>query len=371
MVHIITTLVAGGAERQLELLTSRSRRTTVVVALYEAGQVADSMRAAGRDVEVLHARGVRKALIPFVLARQLRRWKPDVVHVHLLSGQLFGIPAARLAGVPVVVSTEHSLMESTIEGRPHTRQLRVLYRVLERMVTHTIAVSEATSVRLQRWGVAAGRITVADLGIDFDALAYDSTAGGAVRAELGIVPEAHVIGAVGRLAPVKRMDLVLKAAAPMLHDGAVLVVAGEGPLRPELQALADDLGVGGSVHWLGSREQIGPVLSAMDVMLSASADETFGMAIVEALGSGLPVVYVACPALEELPERPDQARQVHLSGDEDLDVVRLGDALTASTVSSAGVRHPVPVALQARFGAQAAADRVDAVYDKLLHQPHG
>lgn len=369
VVHIITTLTTGGAERQLELLTARSRHTSLTITLYGGGSVAESMRRAGHAVEELDGAGWRRLIAPWLLARRLRELRPEVVHVHLLSGQLLGIPAARLARVPVVVSTEHSLMDDTIEGRPHTWWLRLLYRGLERLTTHTIAVSGTTAVRLRRWGVRRDRISVADLGIDFDALAFDRPERRAVRAELAIDSDTVVIGAVGRLAPVKRLDRVLRASAPLLRDGAVLVVAGTGPLLPELQALAADLGVADQVRWLGARDDMRSVLSALDVLVSASTDETFGMAVVEGLGNGLPVVYAACPALDELSERPAQAHAVPATGDEDADTAALRHTLAA--VAGSAQRHTVPAELTERYGAQAAADRVDAVYDRLLATRRG
>ncbi len=371
VVHVVTTLTAGGAERQLELLTAHTRHDTRVVALYGSGGLADAVRAAGTPVLELRAAGWRKLLTPFVLARALRASHPDVVHVHLLSAQVMGIPAARLARVPLVVSTEHSLMERTIEGRPHTRWLRLLYRGLERLATHTIAVSEVTAQRLRRWGVRRGRVSVADLGIDFERLAFDAAGRADVRAELALAPDTYVIGAVGRLDPVKRMDVVLEACAPLLREGAVLLVAGAGPLLDELRAAAGRLGIADQVRWLGSRPRMGAVLSAMDVVVSASADETFGMAVVEAVGNGLPVVYASCPALEVLADPLPQAERVTASGFPKTDAARLGDALRARRSASGQERWPVPPALVGRYGAQAAADRVDAVYDRLLERSGG
>lgn len=371
VVHVVATLTAGGAERQLEMLTARTRHDTRVIVLYKSGGIAESMRAAGEPVLELQASGWRKLFTPLVVARELRRAHPDVVHVHLLSAQVMGIPAARLARAPMLVSTEHSLMEDTIEGRPHTWWIRLLYRGLERLTSHTIAVSETTSVRLQRWGVRPERISVADLGVDFETLAHDPAGRADVRSELGLDDATFVIGAVGRLESQKRLDVVVRSCAPLLRDGAVLVVAGAGPLLGELQALAAELGVTDQVRWLGSRASMGPVLSAMDVLVSASADESFGMAVVEALGNGLPVVYAACPALEELPHALEQADRVVPTGSDEVDGERLRSALDARRSSTGQRRWPAPPTLVERYGAQAAADRVDAVYDRLLARRHG
>ena len=357
VVHIITTLTTGGAERQLELLLSRTTNQAAVIALYRGGPVAESIRVGGHSVLVLGMDGWRKPLAWLRLARQLRRYRPDVVHVHLLAAQLWGIPAARLARVPVIVSTEHSLMDDTMEERPRTDSLRRLYRILERLSHHTIAVSTRTAERLADWQIAPQRITVVDNGIDFAALAYSEPDRRAVREEFSIPPGTVVIGAVGRLDPVKRMNEVIRAAAPRLRAGGhVLLIAGAGDQQADLQKLAEALGVTGTVRWAGARGDVPRLLSSMDVLVSASRDETFGMAVIEALGNGLPVVFAECPALEELPDRPAWAFPARgsLRG-------TLETALTA-----AGHRHPVPPELLKRYSIEQAAAGVDEVYRGLV-----
>ena len=368
VVQVITSLPTGGAERQLELLVGRTHEQTTTIALYEGGLVADSMRAAGHRVDVLGMQGWRRFVAPVRLARRMRRLRPDVVHVHLLAGQLWGIPAARLARVPVVVSTEHSLMHNTIEGRPHTWWLRALYRLLERMTTRTVAVSATTAQRLRDWGVPANRIVISDNGIDFAALEFDPAGREALRRELGVDPDVTVVGAVGRLDPVKRIDLVVRACAPMLRDGAVLVVAGGGGLRAELEALAERLGVASSVRWLGSRGDMTAVLSAMDVLVSASADETFGMAVVEALGNGLPVGFVECPALEELSSMPSHARRADRTGDDEVDAGALRDGIRQALADG---RQPVPATLRERYGVAAATHRMERLHTQLVGERDG
>lgn len=374
VVHVITSLTTGGAERQLELLANRTAHQTVTIALYDGGPVADSMRLAGHRVEVLGMDGWRKAVAPLRLAARLRRYRPDVVHVHLLAAQLWGIPAARLAGVPVVLSSEHSLMDDTIEGRPHTWWLRLVYRALERLTTHTIAVSAMTAERLRCWGVADGRITVADNGIDFDALRFSPAARSRVRAELAIDELAIAIGVVARLDPVKRVDSVLRACAPLLGESRVLIVAGAGALLPQLRALAAELGVAAYVRWLGARGDVSSVLSAVDLLVSASADETFGMAVVEALASGLPVLYAQCPAIEALPQRPVQSYQLPPPRDPESDAACLGAAIVRALdgVGPDGLgRWPVPPLLLQRYSGESAARRIDAQYSRLRSTHRG
>ena len=361
VVHVITTLTTGGAERQLELLVDRSGARSTTVCLYEGGPVAESMRRRGHRVDVLGMAGWRKPLAIARLARRLRRARPDVVHVHLLAAQLWGIPAARLAGVPVVVSTEHSLMADSIEGRPLTDWLHRTYRVLERLSDHTVAVSATTADRLVAWGVPRERITVVDNGIDLEAVAPRPEARARVRAELGVDDGTTVLVTVGRLDPVKRVDEVLEAVAPRLAAGGhVLVVAGAGSLRPELEARAEQLGVAPAVRWLGARDDVPAVLAAADVLVSASRDETFGLAVLEAVTGGLPSVFVECPALEELGELPEGVERAAGGGPAALRAAL--DALSARGLH----RRSAPAAVLERYDARRTAAAVDAVYAEQL-----
>jgi len=376
VVHVITTLTTGGAERQLEWLTSHTAHEPHVIALYGAGAVGESIERAGVPVQVLGMDGWRKALAVPRLARAIRRLRPDVVHVHLLSGQLWGIPAARLAGVRTVVSTEHSLMDASIENRPLTERLRRLYLALARMATRTVAVSPTTRDRLIGWGVPADRITVIDNGIDFDVLAYSADGRRRVRAELGIEPGTVVLGAVGRLEPVKRFPQLLDAVAEGLRPGVLeLVIAGDGPLRSSLLRQAETLGVADAVHLLGPRPDVPDVLSAMDMLISPSRDETFGMAVIEGLGSGLPVAYAQCPALDRLARTPAWA--LALSGpadpvdvaDPEAEAIRAAvgrlPARRGAAANATPVRHPVPPVLIDAYGISATSAALDRLYTQL------
>ncbi len=367
VVHVITSMANGGAERQLELLLDRSAHATTVVCLYDAGPVADDVRAKGHEVLVLGMAGWRKAAAVPRLAALLRRLRPDVVHVHLLAAQLWGVPAARLARVPVVVSTEHSLMADTIEGRPHSWWLRSLYRALEAMTTRTVAVSATTADRLVAWGVRRERITVVDNGIDLDALAPDPVARAATRAAWGVDEDTTVLLALGRLDRVKRVDEVITAAAPRLRAGGHrLVVVGAGSLLPSLRELAEELDVTDEVVFTGPRSDVPALLGGADVMLSASRDETFGLAVLEAVAAGLPVAYAAAPALEELDEAIPTA--VHVGPGP----TALAGGLAQLLPTGRGAPRPrgeVPDQVRRRYGADATAAALDALYVELASAP--
>lgn len=364
VVQIITTLTTGGAERQVESIVDHSRHRQHVIALYGGGTVADSLTAAGHSVEVLDLAGPRRLLALPVLVRRLRTLQPDAVQVHLLSGQLWGLPAARLARVPLVLSTEHSLMEHSIENRSLTEPLRRLYLALNRLSSRTVAVSAATADRLERWGVRADGITVIDNGIDFARLASSSTARDLVRSELGIDSATEVVGAVGRLEPVKRFRQLLAAVGPTLERGRrELVIVGDGPLRASLTEQAEALGVADLVHLTGPRADVPALLSAFDVLVSPSRDETFGMAAIEGIGAGLPVVHAECPALDALAEPVPAAFPIGTTDDR-VEGAAIVAAIDRALIAAAGRRLPVPPAVLDAYDIARTTARLDRLVDE-------
>ncbi|WP_405658969.1 glycosyltransferase [Streptomyces sp. NBC_01166] len=302
--HVITGLGIGGAEQQLRLLLRHLPVRCDVVTLTNPGAVAEGLRADGVRVRDLGMRSNRDLGAVPRLARLIRRGSYDLVHTHLYRACVYGRIAARLAGT-TVVSTEHSLGRAEIEGRPLTRSTRELYLRTERLGAATVAVSDTVAGRLRDWGVPAARIHTVPNGVDVAAFRFDRAQRNATRALLGLPEAAFVVGGVGRLVPGKRFDLLIRSVAAL--PGAWLVLAGDGPEAGALRALAARLGVAGRVRFLGecgtsgAGPGISAVLSAVDTFVSASREESFGLAVVEALAAGLPVVYAACPAIEDLP----------------------------------------------------------------------
>lgn len=313
--HVITGLGAGGAEQQLRLLLRHLPAGHDVVTMTNPGQVADALVDDGVRVVHLGMTGNRDARALPRLVRVIRDGRYDLVHTHLYRACLYGRVAARLAGVRAVVATEHSLGDAQIEGRPLTAGVRALYLAGEKLGRRTIAVSPAVADRLRRWGVPAQRVHVVPNGIDVPRFAFDAAARARTREQLGLRPGDFVVGGVGRLVPGKRFD-VLIAALRELPDDVRLLLVGTGPEEAALRRAAVRAGVQARVVLAGERPHLasgtgadGPdlpaLMSAMDVLASPSVDEAFGLAVVEALAAGLPVVHVTCPAVDDLPGGAD------------------------------------------------------------------
>ncbi|WKX69525.1 glycosyltransferase [Streptomyces sp. XD-27] len=373
VLHIITGLGAGGAEQQLRLLLRHLPVRCDVVTLTDPGAVAHGIRADGTPVTHLGMGGDRDLTALPRLVRTIRAGGYDLVHTHLTRACIYGRIAARLAGVTAVVATEHSLGGTRGASRPPTAA-RGLYLATERLGSATVAVSATVADRLRAWGVPSSRIHLIPHGIDARHFRFEPAARAAARARLGLRPDHFVVGAVGRLVPRKRYDLLLRAVADV--PGARLLLVGDGPERHRLRALAVRLGATDRVRLLGERDgavetagdppaDIPGLLAAMDVFVSPSSAEAFGLAVVEALAAGLPVLYTACPAVDELPpEAAPGARRIAA------DPAPLAAALREH--AAAGPRRlPVPPAVE-RYAIRRTAHRLMALYDRTAaHGPAG
>ncbi|QFG23684.1 glycosyltransferase [Actinomadura sp. WMMB 499] len=366
VLHVITGLEHGGAERQLALLLPHLHRpdaghpavTCEVVSLTRAGTVGAEIAATGVPVHELGMRGNRDLGALPRLARLIRRGRFDVVHTHLYRACVYGRLAARLAGTgpgrpaPRVIATEHSLGDGQIEGRPTTRGVRALYLATERLGSLTIAVSPTVAHRLHAWGVAPARVEVVPNAVDAPAFAFDPARRASTRAALGIAPDEPVVGAVGRLVCTKRFDLLVDALARPALDAARLLIVGDGPQRYALERLAAARGVAGRVVLAGATADVPGALAAMDVLAAPSVQETFGLGVLEGLAAGLPVLYTACPALDDLPpgEAPGAWRLPPVDGAD-----RWSERIAGLLPSGARVRAAVPPAVARHAVAEQAA----------------
>jgi glycosyltransferase involved in cell wall biosynthesis len=357
VLHVITGLEPGGAELQLAALVHRTRHEADVVTLYNAGAIAEMIRASGVSVRNI---GMKKntdlTALPR-LYRIVRAGAYDVVHAHLYRSQIYARPAARLAGTPVVLTTEHSIGETHIERRPMTQGVRTLYLGSELFSDATIAVSDIVRARLVRWGVPARKITVVPNGIDCDKLAFDPLARKRVRAAFGIAPDAYVIGVLCRLDDAnKRVDMIVEAAAPLLGAGRKLLLVGPGEEEPRLRMQVARLGLTHDVIFAGYQSDVSGMMSAFDLFVAASVQETFGLSVLEALAGGLPVLYTTCPALDGI--QTESARLVE-------GTVPALAAEIRKEVEAGSRSRAADAAVHDRYSVDAMAARIDDLYEQV------
>lgn len=305
VLHIIHSMQVGGMERVVADLIRGSDRTRFemhILGLQKLGPNADRVA----DCAELHqaVRLSRWSLIwPKALAAQIRRIAPDVVHTH---GQIWykATLAARMAGVPRIVHTDH--------GRPPGREpwtLRAMDRRAARRVDVVVAVSQSLARQVMSSYGRRSRTCVVMNGVDTDVHVPHGD-DGSVHAELGVKPGTPLIGSVGRIDPIKGYDVMIDAWAELLANwhGAqrpVLVIVGYGSEYHVLRSRAESLGIGSHVRWLGFREDVMRLHAAFTIFTQSSRSEGTSISLLEAMSAGLcPVVtdvggnaYVLGPAL--------------------------------------------------------------------------
>jgi glycosyltransferase involved in cell wall biosynthesis len=199
-----------------------------------------------------------------------------------------------------VLHTEHGNHFSHAGGW-RAIKTRLLVRSAARGVARFCCVSGEIASAAARWRtVSRDKLEVVANGIPTDDLP-DLPSPEAVRASLGIPATAPVVGTVGRLAEIKKQDVLIRAVGglrPRL-PGVRLVLVGDGPERPRLEALAHESGLGDRVHFVGYQPCPAAFLRMMDVFSLTSRSEGFPVSLLEAWLAGRPVV---CPAVGGIPE---------------------------------------------------------------------
>ncbi len=207
----------------------------------------------------------------------------DVVHAHGYKADLYVYFALRGSKIPLV-STCHTWYNHD----PKDRFFGFVDRFVLRSYANIVAVSEGVREDLLSAGVHADKISMIRNGIDLRT--FDRASDG-LKAELGW-GEYPLTGLVGRLSTEKGVDIFLTAAAVVLKQlpDAKFVVIGDGPDRPKLDVLLDELGIRASVSMLGRRDDMPGVYASLDLMVSASRREGLPIAILEGMASRLPLI---------------------------------------------------------------------------------
>jgi len=284
----------GGPEKTILLGAERSDPRVVVTVCYirdardDAFSVGQRARSHGVDyVEVVE----RGSFDPFVWTslRQIVRSRGiHIVHAHDYKTDLLALMLGRAEGI-APLATAHG-------WTGHSPRERVLYYPLDKQLLRwfpvTIAVSSEIRSELLRHGAASDRVRVIPNGIDHRVFVRDSVMERDVRSELGIRPDDIVIGAIGRLEPQKRFDLLIEACAGLREalPRVRLFIAGEGSLRSELAALANQRLPPDACRLLGHRTDIVRLHHAFDIFVQASDYEGTPNSVLEAMALETPIV---------------------------------------------------------------------------------
>lgn len=358
----------GGAERlALELAAGLARRghdSTLCVSRRPPEHELDAhqrdqerqVRDAGGRVLGLTRRSKADLASWRPLVAFLRRERIQVLHAHMVASNAWATVLGGMAGVPVIVSHEHTW---SYEGRPLRRL--VDRHLIARGSDAFVAVSEADRQKMiEVEGIAPGDAVVIPNGIPDP----PAPSGRDVRAELGVAPDRPLLLAFGRLDPQKGFDVLLDAVG-RLRD-AVVVIAGEGEKRAELEERAARLGIADRVRLPGFRGDIPELLDAADVAVFSSRYEGSPLSVIECMAAGAAIVATRVGGVPELLEHERSALLVPSEDPAALAEALgrlIGDrALGARMGAAARERR------QAEFDMDAMLERVEDLYERLWRQ---
>jgi glycosyltransferase involved in cell wall biosynthesis len=224
----------------------------------------------------------------------IRRYDIEVVHTHLMTSAFWAGIAARLARVPVIYNPMGSLApRRRIEWL--ASRVRVINWTLDSTVDLYIAFSQQLKNELVHLRhIPTEKVHFSYIGVDLDE--FSSQPDDVARtADIGIDLQAPVVGIVARLSPEKRVNQALLAFATLrtLVPTAQLLIVGDGPCRASLEQLAQELDVADKVVFAGYRRDVARFLALADVYLCTTERPSMGLAVLEAMAMGLPLVVMA------------------------------------------------------------------------------
>jgi glycosyltransferase involved in cell wall biosynthesis len=301
---VIARLNVGGPAIHASLLTERldpARYHSLLVAGAEGPNEASYLDLHRRHIEQLVRLSsfgpeihVMKDLASFrALVKVIREFRPHIVHTHTAKAGTIGRLAAWFCQVPIIVHTFHGHVLRGYFPPVQTWLFRQIECHLARSTTVLVAVSPTVRDELLAMGVGReDRFQVVPLGLDLSRFTKFVETPHVSRAALGLSHDAFVITIVARLVPIKAHEIFLRAALVFSreHPNPIFLVVGDGERLAELTKLAQALGLGARVRFLGWRADLERIYCASDVVTLTSRNEGSPVALIEAMAAGRPVV---------------------------------------------------------------------------------
>ena len=322
VLHLVSTFAVKTDTKwlfQLLRRQDRARFDTAIACFYGGGPMRERFERIGVRTfnlnipQTYDPRGITRA------AALMNRWKPDVVHTHLLRADLLGGLAARLIKVDGLVSNAYAIGSFR---RAKRRMLDPLLDALcSRLPAQVIAVSDAVKTDcIERLQVETQAVNVIHTGIEpVSAIEYAEEAA-QFRARCNAHPEIPLIVTVARLSYEKGIDTLLEAAVQLDRRGVDfrLALVGDGPLRVMLEERAFELGIAGKTYFCGFTENVWPALTAADVCCIPSKSEGFPNVMLEAMSVSRAIVATRAGGIVDALEHQQNAMLVDTENAEQL-----------------------------------------------------
>lgn len=383
VLHIITRLILGGAqENTLWTVVGQQRSGRYDVVLLSGidegpeGTLHETARAEGVNLVltpwlVRPISPLKDAVALFVLYRFIKRGRFDIVHTHSSKAGILGRVAARMAGVPVVVHTLHSLVFHEYQSRLKNRLYIFLKKLCAPLTDCYISVCDAVTRGALQEGISTpGRYITIYSGINLTPFleAGERLTPEKAKAKLGLDPGRPIVGKVARLYHQKGHDLFLAAAARIAvrRPDAVFLLVGDGVLRSALETAAKHLGIADRLVFAGRVEpaDVPLYMRAMDVLVHTSVREGVARVLPQAYATGTPAVAFNLDGAPEVIVDGETGFLVEPGSAEA--VARAVETLLDSSWLRREMGEKGREIVKRRFPVEVMVDRIDGVYQKLL-----
>jgi glycosyltransferase involved in cell wall biosynthesis len=293
---LLTSFEIGGTERQMVELIRRLDRSQFdvhVACFHRRGALEPAATSNAASVATFPIDGFRRpsaALQLLAFARWCRTIDAQIVHTCELYANIFGLPGAKLAGVPVRIGNRREL-RTPDKTHAHFAGQRLAYRAAHAVVANSSAAAD----QLRREGVPAQRIRTIPNGVDCTIFSPAVRDGGDSRAIRRIVT-------VANLRPEKGHDTLIAAAARVIdrQPDVEFDIVGDGPLRASLVRQVNLRGLRSKFRFLGEREDVPAILAASDLFVLPSRSEACPNGVLEAMAAGLPTIATRVGGVPEL-----------------------------------------------------------------------
>jgi glycosyltransferase involved in cell wall biosynthesis len=375
--RVIARLNVGGPAIHVCNLTSRLDKP-FVSRLYVGSvgpaeeEMSDVVRREG--VEPIRVPGLGRAIRAvdanalWHLIRELRKFRPHIVHTHTAKAGALGRLAARALGVPLVVHTFHG---HVLDGYFHplvSRAFLSIERALGRTTDAIVTLSpRQRSDIVDRFRVApASKVHVIPLGFDFSKFDDVSRLRGQLHKQLSLAANTPLVASIGRLTAVKDHRLLLESFR-LVRDDVHLLIVGGGEDEADLRALASEMKLDARVHFLGVRSDLDRILADVGVVALTSRNEGTPVALIEALAAGRTPVSTAVGGVDDVLEGGRWGKLVHSRDPSDFARALQAAVDEAPTLTEAEVSARKAYA-RARFGVFRLIDDHVALYRNLLEK---
>ena len=298
VLEIITRLDRGGSTDMVLALCEWLNRERFDVTLVAGPSRDNDLAALARELGIRNyiCPTLVRPIRPFADARALRTLetiirseRPDIIHTHTSKAGALGRVAARRAGVPVIHTTHGHVFYGY--GRLSGKLFALIERRLAPLAKRiTVLTDIERDEHLERGIGRPEQFVTIPSGIDLSRFRVDSTLREKTRSSLGLTGPA--VCWAGRFARVKAPGLFVEACAKVARDvpEAIFLMAGDGELRTETEQLARKLGIYDRMKFLGHRRDMPAVLNACDAFVLSSLNEGLGLAAIESMACGVPIV---------------------------------------------------------------------------------